>query len=80
MLEAGYINLYDQALQEGFEIGVSEAARDSLAVMAGRAKYFCQKQSGSAIKNRKKKDTEYMCRKTRIPSQRFLNVMMGQEI
>lgn len=40
MLEEGYINLYDQALQEGFEIGVSEASLDSLTMMVGRAKIF----------------------------------------
>lgn len=40
MLEEGYLNLHDQALQEGFEIGVSEGVLDSLAEMAGRAKIF----------------------------------------
>lgn len=40
MLEKGYVNSYDQGLQTGFEIGVSEAALDTLAVMAGRAKIF----------------------------------------
>ena len=55
MLEAGYINLYDQALQEGFEIGVSEAALDSLVVMAGRAKIFLSETKWKRYKKSKEK-------------------------
>lgn len=40
MLEEDYINSYDQALQKGFEIGVSEAVMDMLVKMAGRAKIY----------------------------------------
>lgn len=43
MLEEGYINSYDQALQKGFEIGVSEAVMDMLVKMARRAKIYVQK-------------------------------------
>lgn len=59
MLEKGYVDSYDQGLQKGFEIGVSEAALDTLAVMAGRAKIFLSETKW----NRYKKSEENKYRK-----------------
>lgn len=40
MLELGHIDPHDKTFQEGFQIGVSEAVMDDLAVAAGRVRIF----------------------------------------
>lgn len=44
MLEAGSMDLYDQAYQEGYEIGISEVALDMLAVMVKHAGMFVSEE------------------------------------
>ncbi len=44
MLEAGSMDLYDQAYQEGYEIGISETALDMLAVMVKYARTFASEE------------------------------------
>ena len=44
MLEAGSMDLYDQAYQEGYEIGISETALDMLTVMVKYARTFASEE------------------------------------
>lgn len=44
MLEAGSMDLHDQAYQEGYEIGISEVALDMLAVMVKHAGMFVSEE------------------------------------
>lgn len=50
VLEAGLTDLYDQAYQEGFEIGKSEASLDMLITMAGYAKIFMSEEKWERFK------------------------------
>ncbi|MDE7185884.1 MAG: hypothetical protein K2O40_15780 [Lachnospiraceae bacterium] len=61
MLEAGSMNLYDQACQEGYEIGVTESSLNILATMAKYARIFMSE----AKWERFKKSEEKKCRQYR---------------
>lgn len=61
MLEAGFMDLYDQAHQKGFETGISEAALGMLTLMVKHAEIFVSEERW----NRYKKSEEEKYRKYR---------------
>lgn len=52
MLEAGYIDLYDEAYQKGFEIGISISTLRMLTRMVGHVKSFLSAESWEKYKKK----------------------------
>lgn len=61
MLEAGFMDLYDQACQEGFETGLTRASLKSLTTMVKYAKIFVSEEKWERFK----KSEEEKCKKYR---------------
>ena len=61
VLEAGSMDLYDHAYQEGVEIGMSEASLGMLTTMTGYARIFMSEEKWERFK----KSQEEKCRKYR---------------
>ncbi len=65
MLEAAAMDLYDQAYQEGFEIGISEAALDMLIAMVKHAGMFVSEEKW--IRYKKSEEEKYRKYRTEHP-------------
>lgn len=65
MLEAGSVDLYDQAFQEGFEIGKTEASIEMLARMAEFARIFMSEEKWEHYK--KSEEDKYRKYKKKNP-------------
>ena len=55
MLEAGYIDPFEQKFQEGFEIGISSVPLDMLTIMAKRALIYMSEEKWKRYKKSKEK-------------------------